>query len=104
MAKKSFRETMWFKMGEITDEAGEESPVPLPIEDRYTGSVTPEDSRVFGVHSGTTECLETISLESSDDVSMKSLVGEMKFNKKRLAFAAAAGVAALCSVLAFYVG
>jgi hypothetical protein len=102
--KTGFRETMWFKMGEATEEVTEESVVPLPIEDRYTGSVSAEDSRTFGVHTGTTECLETINLELSDDVSMKSLVREMKVNKQRIAFAIAASVAAVGSVLAFYVG
>ena len=105
MAKKTtFRETMWFKMGEIDEAQGEESPVPLPIEDRYDGGVSAEDSRVFGLHTGTTEYLKTIVVEPSDDVSMKALVREMKFNKKRLAFATAASLAALCSMVAFYVG
>jgi hypothetical protein len=50
-----FRETMWFKKGLLDDT--------MPIEDRYLddGSLTPTDSRVFGLHTGTTQPLPVIS-------------------------------------------
>ena len=101
MAK--FRETMWFKMGEVEDDGGDEAAVPLPIEDRYTGSVTTDDSKQFGLHTGTTEYLKTLVEEPSDDVAMKSLVKEMKVSKQRILMVAASVVAA-CSMVAFYVG
>jgi hypothetical protein len=103
MAKQTFRETMWFKLGEAREDEGDEAAVPLPIEDRYSGSVSAEDSKAFGLHTGTTEYLKTIDAEPADDVAMKSLVNEMKVSK-RLIMVAAASLAALCSMVAMYVG
>ena len=100
----SFRETMWFKMGEVREDEGDEASVPLPIEDRYTGrGVTAEDSKVFSLRTGTTEHLAVLTEVPSDDVAMKSLVNEMKFSKKRIVMVAAS-LAAVCSMLALYVG
>jgi hypothetical protein len=49
-----FRETLWFKRGDLEDEQP-----PLPIEDRYLddGEVTAVDTLEYGVHSGHTRRL-----------------------------------------------
>ena len=49
-----FRETLWFKRGELDEEA-----TPLPIEDRYLddGQVSSMDSFEWGVHTGETRRL-----------------------------------------------
>ncbi len=54
MAK--FRETNWFKRGELVDETSVEERVELPIEDRYldVGNTTYTDSVLYGVHTGET--------------------------------------------------
>ncbi|MBA3503827.1 MAG: hypothetical protein M4D80_29905 [Myxococcota bacterium] len=101
MAKKSFRETTWFKMGQAEEDTSDEAVVPLPIEDRYTESATAEDSRAFGLHTGTTEYVATIHIESDDDVSMKALVSEMKHSKRSM-LAIGAGIAAACTAFALY--
>ncbi len=53
MAK--FRETNWFKRGELVDEETDGA-VELPIEDRYAdlGSTSSTDSVLYGVHTGET--------------------------------------------------
>jgi hypothetical protein len=104
MAKQTFRETMWFKLGESREDEGDEAPVPLPIEDRYIGSVSADDSKAFGLHTGTTEYLKVLEDAPSDDVAMTSLVKEMKVSKQRLFMVIGAGVVAACSMLAIYVG
>lgn len=64
-----FRETLWFKKGlldaDAASRASADEPAAadtLPIEDRYLddGSITPSDSRQFGLHTGTTQPLPTI--------------------------------------------
>lgn len=107
MAKTGFRETMWFKLGDVTVEEGgdDEAPVPLPIEDRYGGEVMTEDTAAFSLRTGTTAYIRklrgNLPVESEDDVSMESLVGEMKHSKPRL-FAIGASIAAACTAFALY--
>ena len=107
MATK-FRETMWFKMGEAPEpvetdgDEGEPSATVamLPIEDRYTGEVTAQDSKMFSLRTGTTEYVPLIA-NGDDDVSMDALVRELKPTKK--IFAIGAGMFALCAAFAMYV-
>jgi len=94
-----FRETMWFKRGEL-----EEETTPLPIEDRYLddGQLTNMDSSAWGVHTGETqqlppEVLAACKLDQPDV--MQQLVREMKPRKAVIA-AAAATLAGLAAVLA----
>ena len=111
---KTFRETMWFKLGEqdsqpaVDADGDEASPsatiAMLPIEDRYDGTVSPQDTATFGLHTGRTDRMKALDVVALvDDVPMQSLVREMKSNKARL-WMLAASVAAVCSVVAFYVG
>src|SRR5258705_13338678 len=75
MAKKPFRETLWFKKGmldlEQAEAAGADDLHPraadlLPIEDRYLddGSVTRDDSNGFSVPTGRTAFVPGIGDES----------------------------------------
>lgn len=113
----TFRETQWFKLGKVQEEqqqapaqdgdenAASATVLMLPIEDRYAdrGDVTREDSRVFGLHTGTTEYikLDKELAQSEDDVPMSSLVREMKRSKTKL-FAIGASIAAACTAFAMY--
>ena len=90
---------MWFKLGgqEVEEKDGEETPVPLPIEDRYGGEVTAQDTAEFGLHTGKTEYLKVFK-GGEDDVSMKTLVAEMKPTKRM--FAIGGGAIAMIAALA----
>ena len=95
----AFRETLWFKLGDKEFGEAETAPIPLPIEDRYAdGEVTTEDSQAYSLHTGTTTAIR-LEPRHRDDVSMKSLVGEMKAKKKILAI----GTCACALVAAFAV-
>jgi hypothetical protein len=94
-----FRETLWFKKGELDVKAAEDPEGPgavdlLPVEDRYLddGSVAAADTSSFGVHSGQTQSLEmlkrTRQLEPVGDVPAQ-LVSELK--RGRLPVLAAIG-------------
>ena len=109
MANKTFRETQWFKMGSIEqapvqdgDETEPDATVLLPIEDRYTGDASAEDTKEFGLHTGTTDYIQvSFKAQPEDDVSVKALVREMKHSKKL--YALGAGAAAVCAVfVAFF--
>jgi hypothetical protein len=86
--KGQFRETMWFKLGEQAapppDDGDAPSAVERPVEDRYLddGTVTREDSAVFGIHTGYTQCLrpicDTHSSGALDEPELAVLVHEMK--------------------------
>ena len=102
MGKQAFRETNWFKLGELALDEGEEAAVPLPIEDRYSEPVSADDSKAFGLHTGKTEYVKVLTdIEPSNNVAMKTLVGEMKHSKSRM-LAIGATVAAACTMFALY--
>ena len=104
MGKQGFRETNWFKLGDIDAGETDEAPVPLPIEDRYSGAVSADDSKAFGLHTGRTEHVRILKdVEPSEDVSMKTLVAEMKVNKRRLGIGLLVSLASIGSLVALYV-
>jgi hypothetical protein len=99
----NFRETLWFKKGDLDVKAAEDpeglgAADLLPVEDRYLddGSVAPADTTSFGVHSGQTQGLEmikaTTQMEPVGDVPPQ-LISEMK--RGRLPVIAAIGGALL---------
>ena len=103
----NFRETLWFKKGELDVEAAQDPEGPgaadlLPVEDRYLddGSVAAADTSAFGVHSGQTQGLammkETRPLAPVGDVPQE-LVAELK--RGRLPVLAAIGGALLAIVV-----
>lgn len=108
---ETFRETMWFKLGNApapeAEDGDEEEPsatvMMLPVEDRYGGGgVTAEDTAQFGLHTGTTMAVRVISpVGEDDDVSMHVLAREMK--QLTRAFAIGAGALILCAAFALYI-
>ena len=88
-AKGHFRETLWFKLGDLgqqpsppLDDDNAPSSLERPIEDRYLddGTVTREDSTIFGIHTGQTQCLRPIYdiRFHSPEAELAVLVREMK--------------------------
>ncbi len=67
----NFRETNWFKRGELVDVLPEEDSVELPVEDRYLdeGNTTYTDSVLYGVHTGETTRIPAWMMDDDDDVS-----------------------------------
>ena len=111
--RTKFRETLWFKKGEqdavARDEAVAEgddlAPAAvdtLPIEDRYEddGMVRPSDSRIFGIHTGTTEYMPKLGSQASLDheVDEHTLVRDLKRGRVKI-FAALGGAAAVITAL-----
>lgn len=106
-----FRETLWFKRGELgfeqsakQPEADEEpSAVMLPIEDAYLddGSVSSDDTAAFGLHVGGSQYVPVIKGAKSDPgAHVDVLVREMKRGRARVlatmgAFVAAAALAVI---------
>lgn len=115
MGKKSFRETLWFKKGDLD---AQEVPAPasddepssnalLPIEDRYLddGSVTGSDRVAFSIQTGSTQHLQPIEDEGIDvgtGAELDSLVGEMKRGRRRVYAALGASVATASVVALLY--
>jgi hypothetical protein len=103
-----FRETIWFKRGELVEVETEEEPVELPIEDRYldTGGVTHTDSVLFGVHSGETSpipmdpafAVATIACDPQMAPDLQALVRELK-QRNRTIFAVVGAAMVACVVL-----
>jgi hypothetical protein len=102
-----FRETLWFKKGELDAEEaalaaeGDDDLRPeavdlLPVEDRYCGKVHESDTSKFGVHAGTTQAVgvERRAAGEVAAVSEADLVAEMK---GRPAFAVGLLAAGLCA-------
>lgn len=103
-----FRETIWFKRGELVEIEEDEDRVELPIEDRYldTGGVTPTDSAMFGVHSGETSPIPmdpafaatVIACDPASAPDLQALVTELK-QRNRTLFAVAGAAMVACVVL-----
>jgi hypothetical protein len=107
---KNFRETLWFKRGELErDIPVDESRGELPVEDRYhdDDSVTSSDSIHFGVRTGTTAYMKVTFLEPKPQepaaTDWKTLVGEMKGVRGKLALVGGGMVAAFAAVALFVV-
>ena len=107
----NFRETLWFKKGDLDVQAAEQAAQDpeslgasdlLPVEDRYLddGSIAADDTRSFGVHTGQTQSLEalkkTTQMQPVGDVPVQ-LISEMK--RGRLPVLAAIGGALLVLVV-----
>jgi hypothetical protein len=109
-----FRETLWFKKGELDAEAadraagsGQELPGAadsLPIEDRYLddGSIGPEDSASFGLHTGQTQAMARVTEAppaSSDVVSETELIAELRRGRRKYVALIAGGFTAVAAAL-----
>ena len=112
--KAKFRETMWFKKGELDMAAAEEAAAKgdaeaagradmMPIEERYhdDGSITRSDAEKYSLRTGATQSLPAISEEAlgRDEVSERELVGEMKGGRSVILLAILIGLAAIAGIV-----
>src|SRR5262249_12574377 len=105
--KGKFRETLWFKKGEL-DEAGGPRGGPaspsradaLPLEDRYKddGSLSTEDEGRLGLHTGATQSMPSVpgrQLVPGDGMAETSIVDELGARRTRIiAFSVALAILA----------
>jgi len=114
MAK--FRETLWFKKGELDAAAAEAAAGEpealgaadlLPIEDRYgdDGTVSIQDTAAFGVRSGQTQSLEMLKQTRRVELveagaPPRELIGELKHGRMKVM--AAIGASVIAIALAVY--
>ncbi|MEM9491316.1 MAG: hypothetical protein AAGC55_19370, partial [Myxococcota bacterium] len=117
--KNKFRETMWFKKGELDSAAavadGEKSETSevekgdfMPIEDRYQddGSLTSGDRQRFSLKTGATEMMPAVtgaSPSSSKQMRDEEIIGEMKSGRGRVIALIIVGLIALGGIIAFSV-
>ena len=106
----NFRETLWFKKGELDAAAAQDPEGPgaadlLPIEDRYRddGSVNGADVVAFSVRTGQTQTLETLKGKQIDEGTPppRELITQLKGG--RLPVLAALGASVIAIVLAVWV-
>jgi hypothetical protein len=117
-SKGKFRETMWFKKGDLDAAAAEEAAKSqdanasdkadsLPMEERYSddGSITSTDAQRYSLKTGHTGAMPAYregGPSSSQQVSEDELIGEMKGGSRVLLIVIAVGVLAVIGiVLAF---
>lgn len=110
-----FRETLWFKKGELDGDAaeraaGSDQELPravdsLPIEDRYLddGSIRPEDSASFGLHTGQTQAMarlvDEVPPSDEDVVSEGELVAELQAGRRKYFALIAGGFTAVAAAV-----
>ena len=117
--KGKFRETLWFKKGELDAQAAQEAAAEhartgkltsdkadqLPIDERYKddGSLSRTDKHKYSLRTGST--MATMALRESGShsgaVSEDALIGEMKRGRGRILALIAIGVVVLAVILFF---
>jgi len=113
VGQPKFRETLWFKRGELdlehatkVDAAPEDEPsaVMLPIEDRYLddGSVSADDTASFGLHVGGSQYVPVVKHTADAGAHVDVLVREMKRGRRRVLAAMASCVAAGTLILMYF--
>ncbi len=116
-AKGKFRETMWFKKGDLDAAAAEaaaqskdvnaqDKADSLPIEERYTddGSITTTDAARYSLKTGHTGAMPAMNDRgASSAVSEDELIGEMKGGSRTMLIVIAVGVVAVIGVIAAFV-
>ncbi len=119
-SKGKFRETMWFKKGELDAAAAEQAATAgkgdlvsdradeLPIEDRYNddGTLRAEDQK-FSLRTGHTQAMAAMKdsvprSPSSSDVSDDELIGEMKAGRGKIIALIILGVVVIAGVVIFF--
>jgi hypothetical protein len=106
--KREFRETLWFKKGEMDAKAADDPEGPgaadlMPVEDRYLddGSLDPSDTASFGVHTRFSMEIKPLPREASapgmhdDPEAHAVLVRELKRTRGYVLAAMAVSVAAI---------
>ena len=119
-AARKFRETLWFKKGEKDAEVAQEvdtsdvmAPTAvdmLPVEDRYAddGTLLASDSMAYGIHTGTTEYIQPIMLEtitrepSGTTLNEKAMVRDLKRGRVAVVAAISAGAVAVIAIVVMY--
>jgi len=114
-----FRETLWFKKGELDAEeaaaaaAGDDDLAPaavdlLPVADRYRddGTLGPEDTASFGLHTGSTTMLAALAAPpppaGASAMSESDLARELRRSSLPYAVLLVAGLAALAAVIVLF--
>ena len=120
-SKGKFRETMWFKKGELDAAAAQQAASSskkgdlvsdradeLPIEDRYNddGTLRAEDQK-FSLRTGHTQAMQAMRdsvprSASSSDVSDDELIGEMKAGRGKIIALILLGVVVLVGIVFFF--
>jgi hypothetical protein len=120
--KSKFRDTMWFKKGELDSQAAQaaadehartghvtsDKADHLPIDERYKddGSLSHTDKQLYSLRTGatqsTTALRDTATQSGTDKVSEDALIDEMKGGRHRL-LAIIAVVVAVIAVLVFLI-
>jgi eukaryotic-like serine/threonine-protein kinase len=120
-AKGKFRETMWFKKGELDAQAAESAAQEnaksgkdaasdkadsLPIDERYKddGSLSRSDKEKYSLRTGATTMTAALrdsgsSASVSNKVSEDALIGEMKGGRNRIFLFIAAGLVAVALII-----
>ncbi|HWO18998.1 MAG TPA: serine/threonine-protein kinase [Kofleriaceae bacterium] len=115
--KSSFRETLWFKKGELDAQAAEEraksgrdtgsgqAADSLPMDERYKddGSLSHGDKEKYSLRTGGTEVMPRLrdSGVSSADVSEDELIGEMKAGRGKILALVGIGLVVLILIIVF---
>ena len=115
---QKFRETLWFKKGELDAEAAAKAAPDdpaavdlLPVEDRYTddGSLCAGDSVSFGLHTGHTQHIAMMLERGASGDSrcdgvdaVPALVGELKRGRRRILAALGASIVTLVAIAVCY--
>ena len=120
--KGKFRETMWFKKGDLDAQAaqaaaeeaaktgkadGGDKADSLPIDERYKddGTITRGDKEKYSLRTGATQMMAAIKDDKratgSSKISEDALIGEMKGGRQWILLAIAGGVIALIVLIVF---
>jgi serine/threonine-protein kinase len=122
-SKGQFRETLWFKKGELDAVAAEAAAAAaeqgqdalaadradmLPMEDRYSddGTLTAQDQKSYSLRTGHTQMMQAVdgrAAASGRGMKEDELVSEMKAGRGKFILLIAIGVAALGGAAAFFI-
>jgi len=119
-SKGKFRETMWFKKGDLDAQAAEEAAATgdaaaagkadlMPMEERYTddGSITSTDGDRYSLRTGATSTMQAVRDDSGPDagssVSERELVGEMKGGRNKVIIVIAVMALVVIAIIAAFV-
>ncbi|MBL8625249.1 MAG: protein kinase [Myxococcales bacterium] len=115
--KGQFRETLWFKKGDLDAVAAEEAARSgdaaaqdkvdmLPMEDRYKddGTLTSTDAERYSLRTGQTSSMPAMRDQpgASSSVSERDLIGEMKSGRTKVFIAIGVGVVAIAVIVAMF--
>ena len=122
-SKGKFRETMWFKKGELDaqaaqvaaeeraktgKDAGGDKADSLPIDERYKddGSITRGDKEKYSLRTGATQMMSAVKSETGMNakVTEDALITEMKGGRQWVLIAIAAGVLAVVIIIILAAG